>query len=71
MDIRNQTANPCVGLCELGATGLCLGCGRSREERHMWYQLPEIKQREILERLAREPLLSQGGELLTLNPNDR
>ncbi|MEZ8102529.1 DUF1289 domain-containing protein [Vibrio bivalvicida] len=33
-----------------------MGCGRSREERYLWHQLTEIKQREILERLPNEPL---------------
>ncbi|CAM2922978.1 MULTISPECIES: DUF1289 domain-containing protein [Vibrio oreintalis group] len=56
MDIRNYSANPCVGLCESNINGVCIGCGRTREERYLWYQMSEIEQREILDRLSNEPL---------------
>jgi len=57
MDVRNQQANPCIGLCRAGSHGRCLGCGRTRQERHQWYRLSDDEQREILMRLESEPLL--------------
>ncbi|MCG9724574.1 DUF1289 domain-containing protein [Vibrio brasiliensis] len=56
MDIRNQTQNPCIGYCQADSKGFCLGCGRSREERYLWYQLSEIEQREILQRICVQSL---------------
>jgi len=56
MDIRNQVPNPCIGHCQQDSKGLCLGCGRTREERYLWYQLTDIEQREILQRVCVQSL---------------
>lgn len=31
--------SPCIGVCQSGPTGYCLGCFRSREERLHWTKL--------------------------------
>ena len=41
--------NPCRGVCESNNAGFCKGCGRNRDERFYWGQLPEYKKRRILE----------------------
>ncbi|MGY5537619.1 DUF1289 domain-containing protein [Vibrio brasiliensis] len=56
MDIRNQIPNPCIDYCQVDTKGFCLGCGRSREERYLWYQLTETEQREILLRVCVQSL---------------
>lgn len=40
--------SPCIGVCQSGKTGYCLGCYRSRDERLYWHQLDaEVKRRII------------------------
>ena len=39
-----EIKNPCLGICENGPRGYCLGCFRSRDERQYWGQLePDVK----------------------------
>lgn len=57
MDMQLQVFNPCIGVCEADCHGKCLGCGRTRQERFLWYRLSEREQREILNREGVEPLL--------------
>jgi uncharacterized protein len=46
--------SPCVGICELDATGQsCLGCGRSLDEIAGWAEASEAEKLAILERLAK------------------
>lgn len=44
--------NPCKGVCESNAQGLCKGCFRKREERQYWQQLTPAQQYMVL-RLCR------------------
>ncbi|RTZ15578.1 DUF1289 domain-containing protein [Vibrio aquaticus] len=60
MDMQHQVVNPCIGVCEADCHGKCLGCGRSRQERYLWYRLSEGEKREILNREGVEPLLPVG-----------
>ena len=40
--------SPCIGVCQSGKSGYCLGCYRSRDERLYWHQLDaEVKRRII------------------------
>ena len=32
-------ASPCIGVCQSGPNGFCLGCYRSRDERLHWINL--------------------------------
>jgi hypothetical protein len=43
-------ASPCVGICCIGADGLCFGCFRTRAELSAWGKATEAEKREILER---------------------
>ena len=39
-----EIKSPCIGVCESGPKGYCLGCYRSREERLYWQQIePDVK----------------------------
>lgn len=44
--------NPCKGICESNAQGLCRGCFRKREERQYWAKLTPAQQYLVL-RLCR------------------
>ncbi|MFC6439108.1 DUF1289 domain-containing protein [Bowmanella sp. JS7-9] len=40
--------SPCIGVCQSGPKGYCLGCYRSRDERLYWIQLtPDVKRQVI------------------------
>ncbi|TRW49542.1 DUF1289 domain-containing protein [Aliidiomarina halalkaliphila] len=47
-----ELPNPCIGVCESGPRGYCLGCLRSREERFNWHDKPEAERSRILRLLA-------------------
>lgn len=40
--------SPCIGVCESGPRGYCLGCFRSREERHHWQSIDDMTKRIIV-----------------------
>jgi len=47
-------ATPCVGLCDLDAAGLCIGCGRTTAEIMAWRDLdPPARQAAMAELAAR------------------
>ena len=44
-----KPSSPCTGVCVLdAASGLCLGCGRSRDEIGAWGSLSEPRRRAIM-----------------------
>lgn len=44
--------SPCVNICVLdGATGWCLGCGRTGEEIAAWTTCGEAQRKLVLDRL--------------------
>ena len=45
--------SPCKLICQLDLTsGLCLGCGRSREEIATWTRYTDAQRDEIMEQLG-------------------
>lgn len=40
--------SPCIGICTLGADGLCDGCLRTGAEIGAWSQLPDHERRRIM-----------------------
>ena len=47
-----QIESPCKLICQLELTsGLCLGCGRSREEIARWTQYTDAQRTEIMRQL--------------------
>ncbi|WP_375453927.1 DUF1289 domain-containing protein [uncultured Methylobacterium sp.] len=45
----NKPSSPCTKVCVIEeASGLCIGCGRSRDEIASWGALPEGRRRAII-----------------------
>lgn len=40
--------SPCIGVCESGPRGYCLGCFRSREERKHWNDIDDNTRRIVV-----------------------
>ncbi len=41
--------SPCVGICHLGADGLCEGCLRTGEEIACWLAIDDAERRRIMD----------------------
>lgn len=40
--------SPCIGVCQSGKNGFCVGCFRSRDERLYWVQVtPDVKRKIV------------------------
>ena len=47
-----RVSSPCIRVCLLDPeTGLCEGCGRTREEIARWYRIPEEERQRIMTEL--------------------
>ncbi|WP_264050931.1 DUF1289 domain-containing protein [Methylobacterium flocculans] len=47
--LRPKPSSPCTKLCILdAATGLCEGCGRTRDEIALWGSMPEPRRRAVM-----------------------
>lgn len=47
-----RISSPCIRVCILDPeTGLCEGCGRTREEIASWYRIPEEERQRIMAEL--------------------
>ncbi|NMH59179.1 DUF1289 domain-containing protein [Alteromonas ponticola] len=51
--------SPCIGVCQSGARGYCLGCFRSREERLYWLKIDDATKRKIIAACHRRKLSAQ------------
>lgn len=48
----NRASSPCIRVCLIDEeTGLCEGCGRTREEIGTWYRLSEEERLKIMDEL--------------------
>jgi uncharacterized protein len=47
-----EITSPCIGVCQSGPKGYCLGCFRSREERLHWTKLEQDVQSKIIKACA-------------------
>lgn len=47
-----EITSPCIGVCQSGAKGFCVGCFRSREERVHWINLEQDVQSKIIKACA-------------------
>lgn len=45
--------SPCIGVCQSGPKGYCIGCFRSREERRYWNECGIDVKRKIIVACAR------------------
>jgi predicted Fe-S protein YdhL (DUF1289 family) len=53
-DRPNPIVSPCVGLCELGSDGFCVGCLRSVDEITRWINMSEGERRWIMDHVLIE-----------------
>ncbi len=44
--------SPCNKICTLNDAGVCVGCGRSRNEIGSWSQLSDADKKRVVERAA-------------------
>jgi predicted Fe-S protein YdhL (DUF1289 family) len=47
-----EITSPCIGVCQSGPKGFCVGCFRSREERVHWINLEQDVQGKIIKACA-------------------
>lgn len=47
-----EITSPCIGICQSGPKGFCVGCFRSREERVHWINLEQDVQSKIIKACA-------------------
>jgi predicted Fe-S protein YdhL (DUF1289 family) len=47
-----EIISPCIGICQSGPKGFCIGCFRSREERVHWVKLEQDVQSKIIKACA-------------------
>jgi predicted Fe-S protein YdhL (DUF1289 family) len=47
-----EITSPCIGMCQSGPKGFCLGCFRSRDERVHWINLEQDIQSTIIKACA-------------------
>lgn len=40
--------SPCIGVCQSGPRGYCMGCFRSRDERLYWQKIDDDTKRKII-----------------------
>lgn len=43
-----EIPSPCIGVCESGPRGYCIGCYRSREERQHWHAIDDQTKRIVV-----------------------
>lgn len=43
-----EITSPCIGVCQSGPKGFCVGCFRSRDERVHWIKLDQDVQSKII-----------------------
>lgn len=49
IEASNKPSSPCTKVCVLdGPSGLCIGCGRTRDEIALWGSLPEPRRLAIM-----------------------
>lgn len=48
-DISPSVASPCIGVCQLNAESVCLGCGRLISEIVEWPRASETRRRQIVD----------------------
>ena len=47
-----EITSPCIGVCQSGPKGFCVGCFRSREARVHWIKLEQDVQSKIIKACA-------------------
>lgn len=46
----DKLPSPCISICQMdAASGVCLGCYRTRQEIALWRDMPQGEQRDLLD----------------------
>ena len=53
-DTAKPILSPCIGLCELGSDGYCVGCHRSGDEIARWISMSDNERRWLMEHVLNE-----------------
>jgi len=53
-------SSPCVGICGLGADGLCDGCFRTGDEISRWMAMSETERRRIMDEVLPQREATRG-----------
>jgi uncharacterized protein len=52
--VKSATPSPCIDICRFdGASGWCVGCGRTLEEARRWRKLTPFVKKRALDELPR------------------
>ncbi len=49
IEFPQPVLSPCIGICQLGDDGLCVGCLRSAAEIGRWLSMDAVERRHIME----------------------
>lgn len=52
--MTSAVLSPCIGICELGAGGYCVGCHRSGDEIAAWSSLPPQQRQQLMDHVLPE-----------------
>jgi predicted Fe-S protein YdhL (DUF1289 family) len=63
-----EITSPCIGVCQSGPKGFCVGCFRSREERVHWINLEQDVQSKIIKACAIRKKRAKTATKKTQNP---
>lgn len=62
--------SPCIGVCQSGPTGYCLGCYRSRDERLYWIKVDAKVKRQIIKACQRRKKRAEQGKKIQVSDYD-
>lgn len=62
--------SPCIGVCESGPKGYCLGCFRSRDERVHWHNLDDDVKKQIIKACVLRKRRAKRAKMRKLNPEE-
>jgi predicted Fe-S protein YdhL (DUF1289 family) len=48
-----NASSPCINVCQLDKSGMCIGCGRLLEEIAAWSRMTPARQVEVRQQAAR------------------
>jgi predicted Fe-S protein YdhL (DUF1289 family) len=65
-----EITSPCIGVCQSGPKGFCVGCFRSREERVHWIKLEQDVQSKIIKACAQRKKRANATHKNKRNPTD-
>ncbi|WP_303292249.1 DUF1289 domain-containing protein [Marinobacter sp. SS5-14b] len=52
MKVRDKVRSPCVSVCALNESDVCIGCQRTSDEILRWTSMTEEERREVLVKVA-------------------